>query len=98
MGCLLVLLALMLPRVAMIVIFLFTPWFEEAFSFWVWPVLGFLFLPYTTLAYTAAVLNSAGPMNPWWFILIGLAVLADLLHWSKGYTSRRRLTTRRFHD
>jgi len=90
MGCLLVLLALLLPRVTMVVIFLFTRWFQAAFDTWIWPVVGFLFMPYTTLAYMAAVLNTPGPMSPGWIILIVLAVLVDVGHWSGGYRTRRR--------
>ena len=48
MPCLLVVIALMVPRVTMICIFLLTQWFQAAFTNLVWPVLGFLFMPYTT--------------------------------------------------
>ncbi len=89
MGCLLVLVALFLPRVAIVLIWLFTPWFAAAYDFWVWPVLGFLFLPYTTLAYMAGVLNSAGPMRPGWIILIVIAVLVDIAHWGGSARARR---------
>jgi len=90
MGCLLALLALLLPRVAIVVIFLFTRWLHVAFASWIWPLLGFIFLPYTTLAYTAAVLNTAGGITPGWLALIIVAVLADLAHWGGGYRSHRR--------
>ena len=91
MGCILVVLALLVPRVVMVAIFLLTSWFGKAFETWVWPVLGFLFMPYTTLAYMAAVLNTGpGAITPGWLVLIVIAVLADVGHWGGGYRYRRR--------
>ncbi len=90
MGCVLVLLALILPRAALVLIFLFTGWFEVAFATWLWPVLGFIFLPYTTLAYTAAVVNTGGHVTVGWLLLIIVAVLADAGHWGGGYRTHRR--------
>jgi hypothetical protein len=90
MGCLLVAFALILPRAAIVLIFLFTRWFEMVFSSWIWPVLGFIFLPYTTLAYTAASLNTGGNLTLGWLILIIIAVVVDVGHWGGGYRVRRR--------
>lgn len=90
MPCLFVVLALMVPRVAMVLIFLLTQWFEAVFANWLWPVLGFVFLPYTTLAYMAAVLNSSGPITSGWLVVIIIAVIADIAHWGGGYRTRRR--------
>ena len=90
MGCLLVLMGLFVPRVAIMVIWLFTGWLGDVFSTWIWPVLGFLFMPYTTLAYTAAVLNTGGAVRPGWLILIILAALVDMGHWGGGYRAHRK--------
>jgi len=57
---------------------------------WLWPVLGFVFLPYTTLAYMWPVLNTGGPITPGWLSLIIIAALADLGHWGGGYRTHRR--------
>jgi hypothetical protein len=81
--------ALMLPRVAMVLIWLLTDWFAHAYETWLLPLLGFIFLPYTTLAYMAAVLN-AGGVNTLWAIIIVLAVIVDVGHWGHGYRSRPR--------
>lgn len=90
MPCLLLVIALLLPRVAMVLIFFFqVRWYEAVFQGWILPVLGFVFLPYTTLAYMAAVLN-AGAVTTGWLVVIILALLADLAHWGGGYRSRRR--------
>lgn len=58
MPCFAVLLALLAPRVMMVVLWLFTRWFAGIFDNLIWPILGFLFLPTTTLWYTA--------VHNWW--------------------------------
>jgi hypothetical protein len=52
MPCLLALLALITPRLVIILIWLFTHWFRVVNSN-LWLVLGFIFLPTTLLWYTA---------------------------------------------
>ncbi len=90
MPCLIVLIALLLPRVAMILILLFTRWFQAVFDGWLLPLLGFIFMPYTTLAYLFTVLSTGGPVTAGWLILIILAVLVDIAHWGGGLFRRRR--------
>ncbi len=90
MPCLLLVLALLVPRAAIVLVFLFTPWFDQVFATWFWPLLGLIFLPYSTLAYTAAVLNTGGTITPGWLVVMVVAVLADLGHWGGGYHSHRR--------
>jgi hypothetical protein len=90
MGCLLVAIALALPRLLMVFIVLLTNWFGRAFETRLWPILGFLFMPYTTLAYMAAMLNNDHALNGGWLALFVVAVLADAGHWGgSGWTSRR---------
>ncbi len=89
--CLLGIVGLVLPRVAMVVILLFTRWFEAVFATWLWPLLGFIFAPYTTLAYMAAVLD-AGAITPFWIVVIVVGALADASHWGGGYRWRTRRT------
>lgn len=87
MGCLLILLAMFLPRVALVLIFLLTRWFQAVFETWLWPVLGFLFLPYTTLVYMGASLNDA-PLRGLWLVMLIVAIIADLGHWGGGHVTR----------
>lgn len=89
MGCLVLVVALMLPRVALVLAWLLTDWLARAYDTWLLPLLGFIFLPYTTLAYMAAVLN-AGGINTLWGIIIVLAVIVDIGHWGHGYRTRPR--------
>jgi ABC-type amino acid transport system permease subunit len=53
MGCLFALLALITPRVVIVLVWLFTHWFRGVFDTVLWPLLGFIFLPTTLLWYTA---------------------------------------------
>ena len=52
MPCLLALLAVAFPRVAIILLWLFTGFFTNVYHGILIPVLGFLFLPLTLIVYT----------------------------------------------
>lgn len=77
MGCALVLVALFAPRLLLAFIWLLTDWLATAYETNVLPFVGFLFLPYTTLAYMSARLHN-GDLWSFWGILYGLAILVDL--------------------
>ncbi len=87
------LLALISPRLALFVIFLFSDLLSRAFDSWFLPFLGFFILPWTTLAY-AAMWDLGGGVNGVegfeWFIVI-LAFFADLASYASG--SRARAST-----
>jgi len=53
MPCFIVLLALVAPRLGMVLLWLFSHWLDGLFTTLLWPVLGFIFLPTTLLWYTA---------------------------------------------
>lgn len=78
MPCLIVLVAMMAPRFCMICMALFTDWFHRSFESAMWPVLGWLFAPFTTLAYMAAMLNNDHRVDGMWLVLVIVGVLADL--------------------
>ncbi len=98
MGCLLVILSIFTPRVVIVVLWLFTNYLEAAYRSWIWPTLGFLALPTTTIAYAVAVndLDSndlAGPheLGLAGVILVVLGVVIDLgLVGGGARRSRRR--------
>ena len=54
MGCLFALIALLSPRFALFLLWAFTNYVDRAFSSWVWPLLGLVFAPWTTLFYVLA--------------------------------------------
>ncbi len=89
MGCCLLIGALMAPRIAMILILLLTDWFTVAYETMIWPVLGFLFMPYTTLAYMAVQLHGA-TLSGWWLALFILAIVFDVGGHGSGAARRKR--------
>ena len=91
MGILFALIALALPRVMMAIAFLMTDWFSRAFETRLWPIIGFLFMPYSTLAYMAAMLNNNHALTGGWLVLVIVAIIVDAGHWGgSGRTYRRR--------
>jgi hypothetical protein len=47
------LMAIFIPRIVIVLLWLFTTWFQGVFSTVLWPVVGFLIMPTTTLWYAA---------------------------------------------
>lgn len=87
MGCLVVLLAFISPRLALFAIFLFSDLLSDAFDSWFVPLLGFFLLPWTTLAYAVMWASSTNEVSGFeWFIVI-LAFLVDL----GSYANRNRM-------
>jgi hypothetical protein len=84
-----VLLAFFTPRIVLFVLWLFTNYLNRAYETWLWPLLGFFFLPATTIAYAIAQ-NEFGGLSGLGLIvvLIGLAVDVGLLG---GGARQRRL-------
>lgn len=77
MPCLLVLLTLAFPRIVLLVLFFFTNYLQRAYANFLWPLLGFIFLPVTTIAY-AWVINSHAPLQGIYLVAVIVAVLVDL--------------------
>jgi len=77
MGCLLVLFAMVSPRLALFFTWLFTDRVSLAFDTWIWPVIGFFLLPWTTLVWTFAYAPVRGVTGVGWLFVI-IAILADL--------------------
>jgi len=72
-GCL----ALMAPRFAIVIVVVFSDYIGRAYETVLWPFLGFLFLPLTTLAYAWAI-NSRGSVEGLQLVVVIIAVLMDL--------------------
>jgi hypothetical protein len=88
MPILFALLAVLLPRVTILMLWLLTPWFEGVFATPLWPVLGFLLMP-TTLLWYSAVVNWLG--GQWDLVPIIGMVVAILLDLSPTGLRRRRV-------
>ena len=84
MPCIIAVIALLTPRVVLFFIWLLAHQWFEVYQTWYWPLLGFLFMPYTTLAYMAAMVNNGGLVNGWWLVLVIVAAIVDAGHWGGG--------------
>jgi hypothetical protein len=78
MPVLLILLALLAPRVVVVLLFLFTTWFVGVVDSLLWLILGFIFLPTTLFWYTAVQHWFGGQWTLWPIIGIVLALLIDI--------------------
>ncbi len=77
MPCLLGIIAYSFPRVVILLVWVFSHYLGRAYSTALWPVLGFVFMPLTTLAYALAI-NSHGSLSGFYLFIFVLAVLLDL--------------------
>jgi hypothetical protein len=89
MPCLVVLVVLAFPRVALVLIWLLDrPYLHHAYHQMLVPLIGFFFLPLTTLAY-AWMINSHRPMEGVNLIIMLVAVIIDLGGLGGGEYHRR---------
>lgn len=88
-GCLIIFFGAIAPRFTLVVLELFTNWNDRAFdSFWIGFV-GWIFLPYTTLAYS--VMNALGdPINGFGWVIVALGFVADVAGWFGNSARGRR--------
>jgi hypothetical protein len=75
--CLLLIVFLAFPRIALAVLFLTSNYLERAYHGLLLPLLGFLFLPLTTLAY-AWMMNTRQPVAGMNLLILIIAVVIDL--------------------
>lgn len=78
MPCLLVALALMVPRAVILGLWFLSDWFTGLFDTLLWPILGFIFLPTTLLWYSAVQHWYGGQWSLWPIVGLVVAVLIDL--------------------
>ena len=78
MPCLLALLAVVFPRVAIVLLWLFSNFFTGVYHGLIVPVIGFLFLPLTLIVYTYLAKTSGGHLTTTQFVFIFIAVVVDL--------------------
>jgi hypothetical protein len=86
--CLVVLIALLSPRLALFFLWLFSDVLSRPFDSWIVPFLGFFLLPWTTLAYAGFWDSGHRVAGLEWF-LVGLAFAIDMSSWLGGARARR---------
>ena len=89
MPCLLAIIAYAFPRVVIVLVWLFSGYLGRAYQTPLWPILGFVFMPLTTLAYALAI-NSHGSLSGFYLFIFIIAVLLDLGTHGVGPLSKRR--------
>jgi hypothetical protein len=89
MPCLLLVLFLAFPRLALVLLFVLSNYLERAYHGLLLPILGFLFLPLTTLAY-AWLVNSHQAIEGLNLVILIVAVVIDVGGLSGGEYQRRR--------
>jgi hypothetical protein len=94
MPCFVVALALLTPRVAVALLWLFSHWFDGLFSSLVFPIVGFVFLPTTLLWYSAVHHWFGGAWTLWPVVGLVVALVIDL----SPVREHRRFTSRRSGD
>jgi hypothetical protein len=92
MGCLFAITAGVFPRLAFFIYWLVKPGkVDAAFSTVIWPILGIIFLPLTTLMYVVLYTVGVGVTGGEWFWIF-LAFLLDCGHWAAGASQRGRVS------
>jgi hypothetical protein len=86
MPCLLAFIALLAPRVVIVLLWFFSDWFVGMFATPLWPILGFLFLPTTLLWYSAIQHWWAGVWGLWPVVGLIIALVID----TSPSTAKRR--------
>lgn len=88
MPCLFLIIILAFPRVGLLLLFFFTHYLDRAFNSIFVLILGFIFLPLTTLVY-AWMVNSALPVAGINLLWLAIAAVIDLGSLGGGYRGRR---------
>ena len=70
--------ALIAPRILILALWFFSPWFVGMFDSLLWPILGFIFAPTTMLWYSAVQHWFGGVWSTWPVVGMVVAVLMDL--------------------
>jgi hypothetical protein len=87
--CLIALFALIGPRVALIFTAIFSNMISRAIDSWIVALLGFLLLPWTTLAYVVFYdVGSGREVRGFEWFLVGLAFVVDMSSYLSGRWAR----------
>jgi hypothetical protein len=89
MPCLVALIALIFPRLVIVLVVIFSDYIGRAYQTVLWPLLGFIFMPLTTLAY-AWTMNTNGSVSGGAFVVVLVAALIDLGMMGGSSRARRR--------
>ena len=86
-ACLLAMGAAIAPRLILIIMWIVGPRISAAFDSWIWPLLGIIFVPYTTIMYVLVWTPGIGVAG-WDWLWVGLGLLLDIMKWGQIYENR----------
>jgi hypothetical protein len=90
MCCFLIALFTVGPRLAFLIYWLLEPvYIQSVFQTWIWPLLGLIFLPWTTLMYALAY-GANGIVGIEWLLII-FAVCVDIAAYASGGYKRKSI-------
>ena len=95
MCCLVLTAGFLGPRIALLAWWIFGERVELAFDSWAWPLLGLIFLPWTTLAYVLVWSPVVSVDGAEW-IVVALGFLADVLTYTSRAASSRYQSSRAY--
>ena len=87
MPCIAIVFALFVPRLTLIVMWL-VGYSGKAFDTYLWPIVGFFFMPFTTCAYVIGM-NEADGSQGWSLIMLIIAVVMDIGGYGGAAKSRK---------
>ena len=94
MGCLFAMFGGLFPRLALLILWFARPALvDAAFNTFILPLLGIIFLPFTTLIYVIVYVPGEG-LTGLGLIGVIIALLLDLSHWGASYTQRDQIPGR----
>jgi hypothetical protein len=95
MCCLVLTAGFLGPRIALLAWWIFGDRVELAFDSWVWPLLGLILLPWTTLAYLL-VWSAVGGVEGWEWLVVALGLAADIATYSSRAAESRYRASRAY--
>jgi hypothetical protein len=78
------------PRLVLILMWIVGDRINAAFSSWIWPLLGIIFVPYTTIMYVL-VWSPATGISGWDWIWLAMGVMLDVMKWGQIANNRRQV-------
>jgi hypothetical protein len=89
-GCLVALAAGFVPRLVFILMWIIGPRVNAAFDSFIVPLLGVIFLPYTTIMYVL-VWNPVTGIYGWDWLWLGLGLWLDIMKWGRIAENRKNV-------
>ena len=90
MPCLLALLALISPRLALVAVWLTSDVLSDSMDSWLLPLIGFFLLPWTTLVWAWMWSNGTNEVAGFEWAIVALAFLVDIGAFAGGSRARER--------